>query len=206
LRSKFEVERLALGVRRANVERRTTTVAQAINMLLSPLRFLAVLVALTAIARLVYVLQRQRQRRALQDLARRWNMHYSPHDRFQLADKVAERFPLPGAAELRVVDLVYGTEGDFYRYLFSAEYTVGVTRRKHRQRRVVTFREPKGRTTAADWSELILAEPGKAVMEQYESLREAQGHSEGSGSDPRNLHEQKALDTRDSAVAKAPLE
>jgi hypothetical protein len=146
-------------------------------MLISPIRFLAVLIALTAVARLVYVIRRQRQRRALQALARQWQMHYSPHDRFQISDRIAERFPLPGAAEVRVVDLIYGSEqdepGEFYRYIFSAEYTVGVTRRKHRERRVVSFREPKGRTTAADWSPLVLAEPGEDLIAQYESLRKA---------------------------------
>jgi hypothetical protein len=141
-------------------------------MLLSPFRFLAFLIAVMAIARLVYVVRRQRQRRALQELARAWNMHYSPHDRFALADRVAARFPLPATAELRVVDLIYGTDGEFYRYLFSAEYTVGVTRRKHRELRVVTFREPKGRTTAADWSPLVLAEPAKEVIAQYRALYE----------------------------------
>ena len=56
-------------------------------MLLSPFRFLAFLIAVMAIARLVYVLRRQRHRRALQALARAWDMHYSPHDRFALAPR-----------------------------------------------------------------------------------------------------------------------
>jgi hypothetical protein len=152
-------------------------------MLISPIRFVAILIAITAIARLAYVIRRQRQRRALQGLARRWQMHYSPHDRFEIADRIAERFPLPGAAEVRVVDLIYGTEstgaGEFYRYLFSAEYTVGVTRRKHRQRRVVTFREPKGRTTAADWSPLVFAAPAEDLLAQYEALHAAPSPAQG---------------------------
>src|SRR5437764_808224 len=128
-------------------------------MRVSPMYFLALLIVVTAAARLFYAVLRQRHRRALQELAQQWRMHYSQRDRFDLSDRVAALFPLPGAAEMRVVDVIYGTEIEsatsdrqFYRYIFSAEYTAGVTRAKHRYRRVVTFREPKGRTTRADWS------------------------------------------------------
>jgi hypothetical protein len=137
------------------------------------MHFLALLVAITAAARLAYVMLRKHHRRTLQGLARQWRMHYSPRDRFDLADRIAERFPLPGAAEMLVLDLIYGTEGDFYRYIFSAEYTSGVTRAKRRHRRVVTFREPKGRAARGDWSPLVLAPEELTVIEQYRNLKEA---------------------------------
>ena len=153
-------------------------------MPLSPLQFLAILIAITALARLVYIVGRQRQRRAIHALARQWQMHFSAHDRFALSDRVAERFPVPGAAELRVIDLIYGREGaNAYRYLFTAEYTVGVTHGKHRHRRAVTFREtrpsepaPKpgeqrsGEHRGGEWSPFVLGEPEQDIVEQYIEL------------------------------------
>jgi hypothetical protein len=149
-------------------------------MPISPMEFLALTIACTVAARLVYITLRRRHRKVLQELAREWRMHYSPRDRFDLAGRVAERFPVPGAAEMRVADLIYGTEhagenesasGDFYRFIFSAEYTSGVTRAKHRHRRVVTFREPKGRKASVDWSPLVLAPEELETIEQYRALR-----------------------------------
>jgi hypothetical protein len=141
---------------------------------ISPLQFLAVLIGLTAVARLTFILRRQRHRRALHALAKQWQMHYSPHDRFDLAARVAERFPIPGAAEMHVVDLIYGRQGDAYRYVFTAEYTIGVTHGKHRHRRVVTFREPKGVVAPGheDWSTVTLGDEHDEVVEQYLSIGE----------------------------------
>lgn len=136
------------------------------------MQFLAFAITLTAAGRLVHVIHRNRRRRALQSLAREWRMHYSAHDRFELSNRLAGVFPLPGAAEVRAVDLIYGTEDEFYRFIFTAEYSAGVVRAKHRLRRVVTFREPKGRSSSAHWSRLILAPEELKPMEQYVRLHE----------------------------------
>lgn len=141
-------------------------------MLISPLQFLGIAIALTAGGRLLHVLFRNRRRQALQTLARDWRMHYSPHDRFEISDRLAENFPLVGAAEIRAADLIYGTEDEYYRFIFTAEYTAGVVRGKHRYRRVVTFREPKGRSSSAHWSRLILAPEELEPIEQYKNLHE----------------------------------
>jgi hypothetical protein len=139
---------------------------------MSPLLFLAILVFVTAAARLAYAISVRARRREMQQLARQWEMHYSPRDRFDLAGGVAQRFPIPGAAEVRILDLLYASEGDHYRYLFSVEYTLGVTHGKHRLRRVATFREPKARSESAEWSALFLAPEELPLIEQYKHLHQ----------------------------------
>jgi len=139
---------------------------------MSPAYFLTITLAITAAALIAQFIVRHRRRIALRDLARAWDLHYSPGDRFRLAARVAERFPVPGAADMRVNDLIYGNEHDFYRYIFSAEYTEGVIRSKKRVRRVVTFTEPKGRSDATKWSSFVLADKQKPLIDQYKELRE----------------------------------
>jgi hypothetical protein len=139
-----------------------------------PAYFLLLVVALTLAAWLAYVSRRGLQQRALRKLAAEWRMQYSPGDRFRLSDRVAERFPVPGAADVRVVDLIYGsTEHNCYRYIFSCEFTQGVVRLKRRGRRVATFSEPKDRSTAADWSPLVLAPEDISTLEQYKRLHDS---------------------------------
>jgi hypothetical protein len=142
---------------------------------MSPASFLALTIGITAAALAAQMLVRRRRRRALRELARVWDMHYSPGDRFRLAARVAERFPVPGAADLRVNDLIYGHEDELYRYIFSAEYTEGVIRSKKRVRRVMTFTEPKGRSDATKWSTFVLADKEKPLVDQYKELREKRG-------------------------------
>jgi hypothetical protein len=142
---------------------------------MSPASFLALTIGITAAALAAQMLVRRRRRRALRELARVWDMHYSPGDRFRLAARVAERFPVPGAADLRVNDLIYGNEDELYRYIFSAEYTEGVIRSKRRVRRVMTFTEPKGRSDATKWSTFVLADKEKPLVDQYKELREKRG-------------------------------
>jgi hypothetical protein len=142
---------------------------------MSPASFLALTIGITAAALAAQMLVRRRRRRALRELARVWDMHYSPGDRFRLAARVAERFPVPGAADLRVNDLIYGNEDELYRYIFSAEYTEGVIRSKRRVRRVMTFTEPKGRSVATKWSTFVLADKEKPLVDQYKELREKRG-------------------------------
>jgi hypothetical protein len=141
-------------------------------MPISPAMFLLFAIALTCAAKLIYVVVRGRYRQQLQALAREWRMHYSPHDRFDLSNRLPGVFPLPGAAEMRAVDLIYGTEQEFYRFIFTAEYSVGVVRAKYRLRRVVTFREPKGQSGSMHWSRMILASEELEPIDQYRRLYE----------------------------------
>src|SRR4051812_8609671 len=93
---------------------------------LTPLLLLGLLLGASGLAHLVSVLGRQRRRSQLRNLAREWRMQYSPGDVFQLAGRVAPELPVLGAADVRVHDVIYGSEPDGYRCIFSAEYTAGV--------------------------------------------------------------------------------
>jgi hypothetical protein len=135
-----------------------------------PSLFLALTLLLTAIAVTVDFLIRRRLRCRLQSLAAELKMAYSHSDRFALADRVAEHFPIPGAAALRVIDLLYSSDADSYRYVFCAEYTSGVIRSKRRMLRAVLLREPKGRTDPAIWANMRLAPENLSILEQYRHL------------------------------------
>jgi hypothetical protein len=136
-----------------------------------PLAYLALLVLVTMTAWIVYAGMARRHRQAIARLAQEWDMHYSPSDQFDLAARVAQSFPIPGAAELRIVDLVYGIERDHYRYIFTAEYTLGVTQNKRRCWRVVSFSEPRSHSTATDLSSLLMAPETVDLLGHYKSLR-----------------------------------
>jgi hypothetical protein len=81
----------------------------------NPLALLSVLAGVTVLAVMVEASSRRRRRKALRDLAAEWKMTYSPTDRLRLLPRIAERFPVAGAADLEVSDVIYGSEGDRYR-------------------------------------------------------------------------------------------
>jgi hypothetical protein len=137
---------------------------------MTPLEFLSFMVALTAAVAAVEAMRRRRHMNALRKLAADSHMHYSAVDRFRLAPRVAQRLPVPGAAAVRVLDLVYGVERDNYRYVFSTEYTTGVLRSKTGVRRVATFAEPRDPGTQGDIGELVFAPHGLPLVQQYEHL------------------------------------
>lgn len=131
---------------------------------------LIAVVALTLVAALAAALGRRSEQRKLAALARQWHMHFSPRDVFQLADRVAPHLPQTGAATVRVRDCIYGNEPGGHRYLFRAEYTVGVTRSKHRHWCIVSVLEPKRRDDPALWQSLRFADASLPAREQYVSL------------------------------------
>ncbi len=139
---------------------------------MTPSQFLLLTVGVTAAAVAANMVSRRRRQRALAELARTWRMHYSPRDVFQLAQDVARRLPAPGAADVAVMDVVYGIEDDSYRFMFSVEYTLGVIQAKRRVVRVASFREPKGRTDPSAWSALQFAEIQPSLPEQYRMLHD----------------------------------
>jgi hypothetical protein len=144
---------------------------------MSPLPFLILLAVITLIAAAMQAITRRKRVRALQELANRWEMHYSATDRFQLAARVAQVLPIPGAAAVRVLDLIYGLEGDHYRYLLTAEFTTGVLRGKSRGRVVATFAEPRDRSSAKI-VEPVFGPERLGVVEQYRHLHETIESSE----------------------------
>jgi hypothetical protein len=134
-----------------------------------PTTFLLLMVALTAGAAGLAMGADRRRRAALRRLATSWHMHYTPADRFRLAPRVAPRLPVPGAAAVRVRDLIYGLEGDQLRYIFVAEYTMRTVTAQSRRSSVVTFAEPRERRDESH-VQLLLAPEGLPLVEQYQHL------------------------------------
>lgn len=140
---------------------------------LTPLFLLGILLVISAAAHVGSVMWRQRRRSQLRRLAREWQMQYSPSDVFHLAGRVAPSLPVLGAADVRVHDVIYGSEPDGYRCIFSAEYTAGVVRSRSRRRCVVSILEPRNTPDEAgkEWSSLQVAPTDIRLIEQYRTLR-----------------------------------
>jgi hypothetical protein len=140
---------------------------------LTPAVLLGLLLVISMVAHLGSVMWRQRRRSQLRRLAREWKMQYSPNDVFHLAGRVAPGLPVLGAADVRVHDVIYGSEPDGYRCIFSAEYTAGVVRSRSRRRCVVSILEPRANPdeAAKEWSSFQVAASDLRLIEQYESLR-----------------------------------
>ena len=138
-------------------------------MLVAPNIVLTILLTLTAIAVTTSAIRSARRREAIRSLAARWRMNFGRADSFRLTARVAQHFPIPGAAAVRVADVVYGLQGDAYRYVFTAHYTLGVTGPKTRHTRVATFAEPRDRRRGGP-PVLTLGSAGLTLLEQYESL------------------------------------
>ena len=139
-------------------------------MLITPLQFLLTLLAVTAMAGVAQWMIRQRQVRRLRRLAAERKMHFSAADRFKLAARIAPLIPIPGAAAVRVADLIYGVEREHYRYVFATEYTTGVLRTKTGVRRIATYREPRTPGGAEPSRELLFAPESLSLLGQYEHL------------------------------------
>src|SRR5688500_15904276 len=112
---------------------------------MDPAKVFSFTVGSTAVAVLVEFISDRLRRRTLRRLAGEWAMTYSHSDTLRLAPKVARQFPIPGAANLRVSDVIYGIEHDRYRYVFRAQFTTGTVRTRRRLTRVATFAEPRDR-------------------------------------------------------------
>ena len=137
----------------------------------NPGAVLGILAGLTALAGAIESAARHRRKRALRQLATARRMNFSACDRLRIAPRIAASFPISGAADLYVTDVVYGSDGATYHYVFTAEYTVGVVRGKHRELRVATFSEPKDRQREpVAPSAVRLADGTLPLIEQYRSL------------------------------------
>ncbi len=124
---------------------------------MSPLIFLAMVIGLLAAAWVAYPRWLERRRRRLQLLAGEWGMQFCAEDRFGLTRRVVENFPVCGAVDVRVVDLIYCSEGNCHRYIFTAEYTEGVVRTKRRVRRAGMVVESRGQEIAGSGLPVALA-------------------------------------------------
>ena len=137
---------------------------------MNPSELLALAIAITAGAHIVDSILRRRSGDALRRLAAEWHMNFSLTDRLNLTGKVARHFPIPGAANLRVTNVIYGTAKDRYRYVFTAEYTIGVVRAKRRLTQAGSFSEPRGREEGRSTETVVLAPPNQPLVTQYRML------------------------------------
>ena len=140
---------------------------------MTPHQFLLLTLGSTAAATAANLIHRRRRQRTMAELARDWRMHYSARDLFRLAEQVAPRLPAVGAADPFVADVIYGLEGEFHRYIFSVEYTLGLVHARQRVVRAASFREPKGRTEPFGTSPLELGDVATPLLEQYRTLYDA---------------------------------
>jgi hypothetical protein len=101
-------------------------------------------------------------------------MRFLPEDRFDLTRRLMRNFPIPGAGDLRVIDLIYATHGDTHRYVFTAEYTAPLDAGHRRERAVMTVCEPKEHATDSALSTPVAAPDDLPVIDQYAYL-----HSRG---------------------------
>jgi len=133
-----------------------------------PIIFLLLMLGLTVWALALGEAQRRRRHRQARRLAREWEMLFSETDTLALAARVAPSLPVPGAAEVVVHDLIYGSSGTERVYIFSAVYTQGVLGTKRRVRRVVKVLE-----SSSDMKRPIvtLADASLAWIEQYRQVK-----------------------------------
>ena len=140
---------------------------------ISPGIMLAVLIALTGLAGGIESLSRARRKRELWRLAAQWGMTYTSKDRLRIGQKVAARIPVAGAADVYVLDVIYGTADGAYRYIFTTEYTIGAVRGRHRCVRVAALVEPRERDGSDAPITVTLAPAGLSLVEQYRRLAPA---------------------------------
>ena len=138
---------------------------------MTPHLLLTILVSVTLLALVVGAIANQRRRERIQRLAAEWKLNFAVADTLQLCSRLADKLPVPGAATPRVSNLIYGIDGDLYRYYFTIDYTVGVTESKRRVWRVAAYVEPRDRRRGGT-STLTLANEELPLIEQYRSLRE----------------------------------
>jgi hypothetical protein len=137
---------------------------------MSPAHLFIIVLVVTAMAAGCEFIRRKLYRKRLQGLAGEWRMNYSPIDQFRLTPRVAQNFPVPGAANIRVIDLIYGSNEDEYRYVFTAEYTAGIVSGKHRVSRAGTFAEARDRAGSGAEPRVVLAPKNLPLLEQYRKL------------------------------------
>ena len=137
---------------------------------MSPVLLLAALVAVTLIACGTEGLLRHIRARQLRSLAVQWRMAYTHRDPFNLAERIGARLPLP-APNLRVLDLVHGSEASFHRYVFTVEFTQETLSTYGRKRRVFTFCEPRDVADPCP-APLVAAPEELPILDQYRHLHD----------------------------------
>jgi hypothetical protein len=140
---------------------------------MTPLDVLSFTVGATAVAVAAEAIAARRRRKVLRRLAADWRMTYSRADTLRLTPKVSRSFPIAGAANLRITDVIYGIDHERYRYVFRAEFTTGTVRKKKRVARVATFSEPRDRQRSQATATVALAPDTGKLVDQYRHLAPA---------------------------------
>jgi hypothetical protein len=133
-----------------------------------PIDLLEILVGLTIVAMAVDRWFRLREQTLYRQLATEHRMHYSPGDPLRLTPRVAAHLSIPGAAGVRVIDLLYRTDEQNHYYIFTAEYTLGAAGPKHRLRRGASFIESK--SVSPIQTAVQLGDADLPLIQQYQSL------------------------------------
>lgn len=144
---------------------------------MEPVHFLWLLIAYTAVASMVQFLSDSGRAREFRELARQWRMQYVPDDRLRVAERISGCLPMPGAAGVCVMDLMYGTEADRRRYLFTVEYGQGTVHAQKRLRLVMAFEEGVGMGDQP--VKLEISPDTGSVFEQYRVLAKTERPSDG---------------------------
>jgi hypothetical protein len=137
---------------------------------MQPLYLLIALMLLTLAMAIVQKFQCGREQCALRKLAVEHRMNYSRRDQLRLTARVAANLPIAGAAYVRVCDLIYASGEGNHQYIFTAEFTTGVTRARRRLRRVAAFSEPRQRSATPHCCTIQLAPNDLSLIEQYRAL------------------------------------
>lgn len=141
---------------------------------MTPAMALLGLLAITIVAVVVQIYRRRRKTNDLCRLAHAWEMHYSSSDRFKLSHRLPNPLPQPGAADIRVVDVLFATHHHRHLYLFTIEYSLGALTGVHRFSRAAAVAESVRRGPIHEPSpmQFILAPPHLPLIQQYQSLHE----------------------------------
>jgi hypothetical protein len=137
------------------------------------------LVMLSAVATLADRSGRRREHRLYRAIAVEHGMHFSPGDPLRVTARIGGKLPIPGAAAVRVIDLMYRTDAAAHHYVFTAEYTLGTLDARRRVRRVAAWNEPKAAAAGrgADAPVVIAGDTGRLV-DQYRELLAGRSKSE----------------------------
>jgi hypothetical protein len=138
--------------------------------MIGPSTFFWILLAITGVAWLLDHLIPLGRVRRMSRWAAEAKLFYSPVDRLGIAPRVARMLDFPGAANVRVFDLMYRSDGHFHYYLFTVEYSRGVMHRRTRVVQVAALDDPVGPAGCASDPALRSVAGGLPRLEQYRLL------------------------------------
>ncbi|HTW95667.1 MAG TPA: hypothetical protein VMD30_12770 [Tepidisphaeraceae bacterium] len=102
--------------------------------------------------------------------ARSAHLFYSPTDHLGIAPRIARLLDIPGAAAVRVTDLMYRSDGQRQDCLFTISYTRGVMSHRVQGIRVASLQDSITRGDPSHPLQLRLAPDRLPTLRQYEFL------------------------------------